>query len=73
MSVNILSETLMSLPDACSAFPLRKVSLPTLYRWRSTGHRGVILETAIVGGRRVTSAEAIQRFLTAINGGEKDE
>ena len=68
MSVRLLSETLMSLPDACLAFPGRKVSLPTLHRWRNSGARGICLETVLVGGRRMTSMEAIQRFLAAQNG-----
>jgi hypothetical protein len=67
MSVRLLSETLMSLPDACSAFPGRKVSLPTLHRWRLSGVRGIFLETVLVGGRRMTSLEAIERFLAAQN------
>ena len=63
----ILEETLMSLPAACSAFPGRKVSLPTLHRWRLSGVRGICLETVLVGGRRMTSVEAIKRFLAAQN------
>jgi hypothetical protein len=63
----ILEETLLSLPDACSAFPGRKVSRATLHRWRLSGVRGVVLETVMIGGRRLTSLEAIKRFLDAQN------
>lgn len=68
MSVRLLSERLMSLPDACLAFPGRKVSRATLHRWRAPGVRGICLETVLVGGRRMTSLEAIERFLAAQNG-----
>ena len=65
--MSILAENLISLCDACSAFPGRKISLATLHRWRLRGCRGVVLETAVVGGSRFTSREAIARFLTAQN------
>jgi hypothetical protein len=37
-------------------------------RWADTGVDGVVLETVKVGGRRFTSLEAIERFLSRING-----
>jgi hypothetical protein len=45
-------------------------SRPTVERWHLRGIRGVRLETALVGGRRYTTEEAIGRFLAACNGGQ---
>jgi hypothetical protein len=45
-------------------------SRPTVERWRLRGIRGIRLETVLVGGRRYTTEEAIDRFLTACNGGQ---
>lgn len=42
----------------------------TLRRWAIQGVDGVKLETVKVGGRRFTSKEAIDRFLTRLNAGE---
>ena len=38
------------------------VSVSTVHRWRSRGIRGVTLETARLGGKRVTTREALSRF-----------
>jgi hypothetical protein len=40
----------------------RKTHVSTLYRWSTTGCRGVVLPTIQVGGSRCTSAEALQWF-----------
>jgi hypothetical protein len=52
----------------------RPVSPATIWRWSSRGCRSVDgksvkLESWKVGGRTVTSAEALGRFLDALNGG----
>ena len=39
----------------------------TLHRWRLRGVRGKKLETLLVGGKRFTSREAIDRFIAAGN------
>lgn len=39
----------------------------TLIRWWQRGVRGVRLETILVGGRRYTSIEAVQRFITRLS------
>lgn len=36
----------------------------TVYNWATRGKRGVILETASLGGILVTTREAINRFIT---------
>jgi hypothetical protein len=48
--------------------PLKAAKFPgnphysTRFRWATKGVRGVVLETAVVGGVRYTSAQARQRF-----------
>jgi hypothetical protein len=38
-------------------------SHPTVFRYSTTGCRGVVLETVKLGKQRLTSMSAIQRFL----------
>jgi hypothetical protein len=65
-------ESLISIPDACEIIPGRP-HLATVYRWMVKGVRGGIrLETALVGGRRFTSREAIQRFVDRLSGERGD-
>lgn len=63
MSIDF-SETLLSLTEAAQTLPGRP-HLSTLHRWWLHGVRGVRLETILVGGRRFTSAEALERFAAA--------
>ena len=65
MSIDFQSETLLSFSQATKGLPGRP-HLSTLHRWRLRGIRGVRLETCMVGGRRYTSREALQRFSDAI-------
>ena len=44
------------LPDG------RRPGFSTFWRWSQRGVRGVKLETILVGGRRCTTAQAVQRF-----------
>ncbi len=39
----------------------------TVGRWASTGSKGVVLETILIGTRRYTSEEAIDRFVARRN------
>ena len=65
---SILREQLLTLNEASESIPGHsKVTLGTLHRWRKQGVRGVVLETVLVGGRRMTSREAISRFIEAQN------
>jgi hypothetical protein len=43
------------------------VSTHTAWRWATRGVRGIKLESMMVGGTRVTSREAIDRFLSKLN------
>ncbi len=46
---------------------LRDVSLRTLLRWCQRGARGVLMESVLVGGRVMSSAGAVERFLAVLN------
>jgi hypothetical protein len=60
------AETLISLTDAAKQLPARregkKPHISCLYRWTTTGCKGVVLESLQVGGTRCTSKEALARF-----------
>jgi hypothetical protein len=67
MAIDLSCEQVMTLREVASILPRqragRKVHVSTLYRWASPrGVRGVRLETLKLGGRVVTSVEAVQRF-----------
>lgn len=61
-SPKLLGEKLISLTEACHCFPVR-CSRPAIERWVRRGSRGVVLESVLVCGRRMTSREAIDRFI----------
>ena len=68
MGIDCDTENLVRFNEARSAFPGRgSIALQTLHRWRLRGVRGVKLETCLCGGLRMTSREAISRFLAAQN------
>lgn len=66
----LLTENLVSLVEAARSFPTsngRGIHVGTLGRWRSIGVRGVRLEAVRVGGRWMTSWQALDRFVTCLN------
>jgi len=69
--IDVRQDTLLALSDVCRRFPGRAGGKPLHYEtvrlWALTGRRGVVLETLIVGGRRYTSEEALERFIAALN------
>ena len=70
--VGMNGEALLTMTDAVKVLPGRP-NVATLWRWRTRGVRGIRLETVLVGGRRYTSHEALERFseqITAIANGE---
>lgn len=73
MSIDHETETIITLGEACRAFPPKGVSAATLARWIQRGikvrtlNSFVKLETLVIGGRRFTSREAIARFIAAQN------
>ncbi len=55
------AEQLLTLTAAAKLLPGRP-NVATLWRWRTSGIRGIKLETFLFGGRRMTSREALSRF-----------
>lgn len=70
--IDIQSESLLTFSAAAKSLPGRP-HLSTLHRWRMHGVRGVKLETVLVGGRRYTSSEALQRFCQRITAADRSE
>jgi hypothetical protein len=60
--LDLENERPLSLSQAAAALPGRP-HLSTIHRWRLRGVRGVKLETCLVGGKRVTTHEALLRFM----------
>ena len=81
-ATNLVSESLITLNQAARLLPPSRrgapVSFSCVFRWVTAGLRGpdgrhVRLEAARVGGRWLTSREALQRFADALTpqmGGE---
>lgn len=72
--IDLSNETIVALSAAPHHRMLRQGRRPgrpihrsTLERWRTRGVSGVRLETAKLGGIRVTSEEAITRFLERVS------
>src|SRR6266699_3286420 len=71
MSINPFAEETFPLAEAARRLPRlrnnRPVSVSTLWRWAFRGLRGAVLETAMVGGVRVTCVAALRRFFEALD------
>ncbi len=61
--VDINNEELLRFPSEAAKHVPGRPHVCSLWRWRTQGFKGVRLETVLVGGRRYTSKEAIQRFV----------
>ena len=73
MPIDLLAEEPLALCEATRLLPFRP-SRTTIYNWTTKGRRSVLgklvfLETGLVGGRRYTTREAVQRFIRELNGG----
>ncbi len=55
----------LPLVEAVRAATGRKVHLSTVLRWCSRGARGRVLSSWMVGGRRMTTVEAVNAFIAA--------
>ena len=64
MSIDIRSETVIPIGQSPKHFPGRP-NISSVYRWFGKGSRGARLETIVVGAKRFTSIEAIERFIEA--------
>jgi hypothetical protein len=62
-------EQVFPLQEAARRLPPRRGGKPThvdsLFRWATTGLKGIRLETILVGGVRCTSMAALSRFFAA--------
>lgn len=69
--IDITKEKLIRLEDVRDYIPSsrkgKKLGKAVIFRWAGRGIRGIVLETIRCGGARITSAEAIQRFVEAQN------
>ena len=66
--IDLATEEVIPLDEAPAHLPRRngkKTNLATIYRWKDPT-REIPLETALVGGRRFTSVEALQRFVDRV-------
>lgn len=77
--MNLPANQWYTVKEAAAAFPAgsngKRVSVRSLWRWMSSGKRGVRLRFAVVANRRLISAEAIYEFLRETNiaaGGTED-
>jgi hypothetical protein len=64
--IDIRSEQLKTFAEASKGLPGRPHP-STFWRWHRRGVRGIRLEAVVIGGRRYTSVEAIQRFVQRLN------
>ena len=66
--IDIHSEEILPLNKALNAWVPTRPHLSTGWRWAHRGVRGHKLETIRIGGVTCTSRQAIERFLSALNG-----
>ena len=59
-AMDLLTEDIMSLAEAAAVV---NVHVATIHRWRNRGLEGVRLETLRLGGKIVTSRQALTRFI----------
>lgn len=62
--MNIANETIISMTEAARMIPGRPTTA-TVWRWTTRGVAGIKLESLKIGGRRLTSREAVERFMAA--------
>ncbi len=72
MPIDIATEELLPLRSVPGRFPGlgrngRPIHHASIYRWAVNGCRGVRLETVQVGGMKVTSTEALERFVERLS------
>jgi hypothetical protein len=71
-----IDETIIPPAEAAKELPRRrrgrKTHVSTVYRWMTSGCRGIVLESIQVGGTRCTSREALQRFFERLSGSDPD-
>ena len=72
MAIDVDTETILTIPEACRSIPPRGVSLATFARWlqRGVGPLRIKPESIVIGGRRLVSKESLTRFFAAQNATE---
>lgn len=69
--IDVQSEKLVPLADVPALLPPsrngRRPHISVIYRWVQKGLHGIRLEALQLGGRRVTSREALSRFFQALS------
>ncbi len=70
MAIDVDTEDMLTLGEACRAIPPKGISPATMARWIQRGVRGSRLETVLIGGRRLTSRESLARFYAEQNRSE---
>jgi Protein of unknown function (DUF1580) len=69
--IDSVGESLITLAQAADELPRRrrgrKTHVSTLFRWTTSGCRGVVLESLQCGGTRCTSRQALQRFFERLS------
>lgn len=63
--IDVATEHLLPLSAAAREMPGGAVSVSTVHRWTNSGIRGVRLETVLRGGVRMTSHQALVKFIQA--------
>ena len=65
--IDIFGDELLTLAEAARILPARragkKTSISCLYRWTTSGCRGIMLESVQIGGTRCSGREALGRFV----------
>ncbi len=68
--IDLATEEIMTLSQVPAILPPRRAGrnahVSCIYRWTSTGFRGVVLESVQIGGTRCTSKEALFRFFAEL-------
>jgi len=65
MTIDIAPTKYFTFAEAAKVLPSRP-HLSTWQRWRTRGVHGVQLTTVKIGGRRMVSADDLQRFIEAV-------
>lgn len=60
--INVFAERTLPLSQVPKKIPGKDPTIATVYRWARRGVNGIKLETAQIGGQKVTSYEALARF-----------
>jgi Protein of unknown function (DUF1580) len=68
MAIDLRTEAPLSYNEAGKLLdPAPRPSTTTWWRWSTRGVHGVVLETIMIGGRRYTTAAALQRFIDQLS------